>query len=173
MRWSAEELDRLKELHAEKLSGGLIADILSREFHRLITRNAVVGQHFRKGMVVGHGKNPSSPNVPRKPYEPQSQKSWEPRPSVRNGAIVRQSRIPFIDTTPVSDADIPQRQRRDILSLTHETCRYPVGEPGHPDFFFCGAFPMAGKPYCGPHCAVAYMRVPPARRVPFIIRRAA
>jgi hypothetical protein len=33
-------------------------------------------------------------------------------------------------------------------------CAYPYGDAG--DYRFCGHDRIAGKPYCGPHCAIAY-----------------
>ena len=35
-------------------------------------------------------------------------------------------------------------------------CQWPEGDPGHPDFHFCGATAQAGKPYCPEHHARAY-----------------
>lgn len=57
----------------------------------------------------------------------------------------------------IADIDIPQAQRvASVLDLTHEHCRWPVGDPGTPNFFFCGARPIEGLSYCGAHCRVAY-----------------
>jgi GcrA cell cycle regulator len=39
-----------------------------------------------------------------------------------------------------------------LLDLNNESCRWPVGDPGKPGFFFCGeakADLSAGRPYCG------------------------
>lgn len=36
-------------------------------------------------------------------------------------------------------------------------CLWPIGDPGDPDFHFCGAPALAGKPYCAEHCAKAYI----------------
>lgn len=37
------------------------------------------------------------------------------------------------------------------------TCRWPVGEPKHADFYFCGEKNVIGKSYCDEHCRVAYV----------------
>jgi GcrA cell cycle regulator len=58
---------------------------------------------------------------------------------------------------PLADADIPLSQRRSLLELDRRTCRWPIGNPGSPDFLFCGAEPRKGKPYCAAHCARAYL----------------
>lgn len=36
-------------------------------------------------------------------------------------------------------------------------CSWPIGEPGKPDFHFCGRQAVPGKPYCAEHCAMAYV----------------
>jgi len=39
------------------------------------------------------------------------------------------------------------------------TCQWPHGEPGRAEFRFCGdPGVIAGRPYCGRHCEVAYRR---------------
>ena len=38
------------------------------------------------------------------------------------------------------------------------SCSWPSGHPGEKDFGFCGKRPMAGKPYCAEHAAMAYVR---------------
>lgn len=43
-----------------------------------------------------------------------------------------------------------------ILSLTERMCKWPVGDPKHPDFHFCGKPVQAGLPYCAEHAAIAY-----------------
>lgn len=45
---------------------------------------------------------------------------------------------------------------RSLLDLDATTCRWPVGEPDHPDFAFCGAAPFKRYPYCLNHCVIAY-----------------
>ena len=53
----------------------------------------------------------------------------------------------------------PSRRGVSLLELTNQTCRFPHGEPGAREFFFCGA-PDAdlegGRPYCARHARLAY-----------------
>lgn len=37
-------------------------------------------------------------------------------------------------------------------------CAWPIGDPGNPDFHFCGEKITEGKPYCETHCEMAYVR---------------
>jgi GcrA cell cycle regulator len=43
-----------------------------------------------------------------------------------------------------------------LLELTEQTCRWPIGDPGHSDFFFCGGQTITALPYCAFHSRVAY-----------------
>ena len=45
-----------------------------------------------------------------------------------------------------------------LESLSSDMCSWPVGNPGDRGFHFCGEPSGPGKPYCGKHCAVAYIR---------------
>jgi GcrA cell cycle regulator len=38
------------------------------------------------------------------------------------------------------------------------SCCWPIGEPGTPEFRFCTAEAITGKPYCTEHAAVAYVK---------------
>lgn len=44
-----------------------------------------------------------------------------------------------------------------LMDLTNTTCRWPIGDPGTPEFRFCGgpSNNIAGRPYCAHHAAVA------------------
>src|SRR5262249_46799656 len=43
-----------------------------------------------------------------------------------------------------------------VCALTPEVCRWPCGDPGHPDFHFC-VNPVAKGSYCARHYALAYV----------------
>ena len=42
-----------------------------------------------------------------------------------------------------------------VCALAPDACRWPCGDPARPDFHFCGS-PVAKKPYCEHHRAMAY-----------------
>jgi GcrA cell cycle regulator len=48
--------------------------------------------------------------------------------------------------------------RRNVFEFTGSVCMWPHGHPGDDDFHFCGERPVAGKPYCATHAAVAYIK---------------
>ena len=50
-----------------------------------------------------------------------------------------------------------------LLELNDRICKWPIGHPGEPDFYFCGAPANPGFPYCVEHCGVAYQAQLPRR----------
>jgi GcrA cell cycle regulator len=60
--------------------------------------------------------------------------------------------------------EIPIEQRKTLLQLNEATCHWPVGDPGSPDFFFCGGQSNEGSPYCNYHSRVAYQPASERRR---------
>ena len=43
-----------------------------------------------------------------------------------------------------------------LMELTERTCKWPIGDPATPDFWFCGLPSQQGKPYCEAHVGVAF-----------------
>jgi GcrA cell cycle regulator len=43
-----------------------------------------------------------------------------------------------------------------LMDLTERTCKWPIGDPATPDFWFCGLPVQQGKPYCEAHVGVAF-----------------
>jgi hypothetical protein len=56
-----------------------------------------------------------------------------------------------------------------ILDLEKNDCRWPIGEPRHPDFHFCGAQVAAGRPYCPLHWHMAFQPAKPRHQPPLTI----
>jgi len=46
---------------------------------------------------------------------------------------------------------IPASERKTVQTLTSNDCRWPIGDPQHADFHFCGRRKVAGFPYCEFH----------------------
>jgi GcrA cell cycle regulator len=142
MWWTAEWDGRLIELHAMKHSGGMIAESLTAEFHRTFTRNAVISRIYRLKLgMVGYGKRPAILYPPRKAHKKQIH--------LGNGALKTSIPLPVEAVEETSFCCT-------FAELNSNTCRWPIGEPGTPDFCFCGAPPQPEKPYCAAHCARAY-----------------
>jgi GcrA cell cycle regulator len=158
MSWTDERVELLKKLWSDGLSASQIAAELGG-----ITRNAVIGKVHRLGLS-GRAKAPSS-SVPRqrKPRAA-SQMFRAPRPMIRGNTAL----APAYDYDPEPEPElieniIPIGQRCTLVELTDDKCRWPIGDPGQSDFFFCGGKPSSG-PYCAYHARVAYQPVADRRR---------
>jgi GcrA cell cycle regulator len=69
-----------------------------------------------------------------------------------------------VDTAPVAELFIPVEQRLSLLQLSEHTCKWPIGDPLTPDFYFCGQHSEDGKPYCEFHSRRAYHQLDKKRR---------
>jgi len=167
MSWTTERVDLLKKLWADGLSASQIAAELGG-----VTRNAVIGKVHRLGLS-GRAKTSAPASKPRR-AKPTPSSSTPNRPSVSpqtHGATALK-----IDPTPQVEVEIepeaepiaelvPMSERTTILNLTERTCKWPIGDPGSDDFYFCGRNSDPGVPYCAHHCRIAYQPVADRRRV--------
>jgi GcrA cell cycle regulator len=154
MEWSSERIEQLRSLWHDGLSASQIATHLGG-----ITRNAVIGKAHRLGLTGRPSpiKNRSiSVARPRPPRRPRVEHTHAPR-AVAAAPVhhVRHVEPP----QPVELEDMPGAT---ILTLTDRICKWPIGDPRHPDFHFCGRASAEGLPYCTDHARRAYQ--PPARR---------
>ena len=148
MTWTDERVELLKKLWADELSASQIAGELGG-----ITRNAVIGKVHRLGLS-GRAKSPSS-SAPRA-RKPRSHMLRVSRASMRGNTALALAYE--MEPEPVEQYDnvIPIGQRRTLLELTENTCRWPIGDPASSEFFFCGGPPITGLPYCAHHSRIAY-----------------
>ena len=47
-------------------------------------------------------------------------------------------------------------KKLNLMELTERTCKWPIGDPATPKFWFCGLPVQQGKPYCEAHVTVAF-----------------
>ncbi len=142
MSWTDERVETLKKLWTDGLSASQIAAELGG-----ITRNAVIGKVHRLGMS-GRAKSPSSAAPRPRKAGPHSQMLRVSRPSMRgNTALAHAYELEAEAEPELIDNVIPLGQRRTLLELTEETCRWPIGDPGSADFFFCGGQSITSLPY--------------------------
>lgn len=148
--WDKEGInERMREVLSSGYSFAHVARVLNEEFGTTFTRSAIIGRAHRNGVYVK--------------LDGRKKQGRPPRPRGTDGAMaraiigksVRQEPEPLPEP-PIDDNDIPIEQRKTLLELTSQTCRWPVGEGA--DLFFCGALPMPHQPYCGPHCKRAFGR---------------
>ena len=159
MSWTDERVELLKKLWADGLSASQIAAELGG-----ITRNAVIGKVHRLGLS-GRAKSPSSAAPRQRKARAHPHMLRVSRPAMRGNTALAPAYDYELDAEPEHiDNIIPIGQRRGILELTEETCRWPIGDPGSADFFFCGGQTVTALPYCGYHSRIAYQPAGDRRR---------
>jgi GcrA cell cycle regulator len=181
MGWTEERVELLKKLWLEGLSASQIAAVLGDG----VTRNAVIGKVHRlklSGRAKPANSAPRARTAPRasgvrRPSastgRPSSgiasmMKSRTMGPAPMHGAtalkIDNEFEIEAYVAPQVQELFIPVEQRLSLLQLSEQTCKWPIGDPLTPDFYFCGNHSEEGKPYCEFHSRRAYHQIEKKRR---------
>jgi hypothetical protein len=111
----------------------------------------------RNGPAPGVKKVPKIHPLPRRQFSVSYYGQSPPMPPTAPEAFIASADF---------DATIPVQQRRTLMQLTDKTCRYPVGEPGSAEFFFCGGSTQDNPPYCSFHSNICFSGFPTHRKVP-------
>jgi GcrA cell cycle regulator len=53
------------------------------------------------------------------------------------------------------------RKPKTVATLEKGECRWPIGDPRHPEFHFCGERQAVGRPYCELHWRMAFQDARP------------
>ena len=160
MEWNDETIARLRQFWDEGLSTAEIGRRLG------VSKNAVVGKAHRMvlparpspirrdGPATARASAPrriTGPTLPPLPAD-----CFEPGPSVPPARPPESLAPP---PRPVeAPAPLPVRAVLPVIGR-HSACCWPLGEPGTRSFRFCDGPALAGKPYCGEHAQVAYVKV--------------
>jgi GcrA cell cycle regulator len=125
----------------------IISRELNTEFNTTFTRNAVIGKVDRLNLPKRESKiRALSPACIRRRHDPKFRKPKAKAPTKPS----------YYQVQAQLDSEIPQEQRKTFLELGKHNCRWPVGQVGHPDFFFCGGQAAPKQSYCAGHCVRAY-----------------
>jgi GcrA cell cycle regulator len=114
----------------------------------------IIHRNGWKDRILGQRHSKAGTRKPRQKDKPRGDRRMKISPPLQPQPIV-------IHT----DNIIPVGQRKTLMELDADSCRWPIGQPGHADFFFCGG--LAGEiigndgakkrlSYCAFHCRVAY-----------------
>jgi GcrA cell cycle regulator len=161
MSWTEERVALLKKLWQDGLSASQIAGELGS-----VTRNAVIGKVHRLGLS---GRGQPTSTIKRRPRAsaPSSMRRLRSTTTASVGSLALQTEYEAVAETemrPRRDVVVPIAKRLSIEKLTERTCKWPIGDPGHEDFHFCGHDSLESAPYCEYHAGVAYQTPEPRRR---------
>lgn len=166
--WTDERIETLRKLWAE----GLTCSQIAARFGD-VSRNAVIGKVHRLGLAgramirtKGRGTwTPAKRRAAAKKAAATRSRTKRSRLALLaalplNGRVGESSPVPPTPLPMEVDPPIPLEQRRTVATLTQSCCRWPIGDPQHEDFHFCGAPRTWGFPYCARHTRRAYNSSP-------------
>ncbi|MBB5073871.1 GcrA cell cycle regulator [Bartonella callosciuri] len=174
MSWTCERVELLKKFWSEGLSASQIAAQLGG-----VSRNAVIGKVHRL-KLPGRGKIapgvsrtqkiPVSPSAPPRVRRTPSTVVPTDSVSCSVGATALKMEIVTEDVTETnmptkSNVVVPISRQLNLLQLSENTCRWPVGDPLSSDFHFCGADAGENNPYCAFHAKIAFQPISERRRI--------
>jgi GcrA cell cycle regulator len=150
--WTDERIALLIKRRDNRMSASQIANELG------CSRSAVLGKLNRLGLSSPRPPaRPKPPRTPRRQFSVNYYGQSTPLPPTAPEAFIASADF---------DAAIPVQQRRTLMQLTDKTCRYPVGEPGSAEFFFCGGSTQDNPPYCSFHARICSGGIPIQRKAP-------
>ncbi len=154
-----ELITAIKDCAVKGWSATQTAFYLSELSSLPISKNSVISKAGRLGVFFTSRFVPKR-GARRKKSEGCSK--TKPRRKQRSfnikGTSLEDVEAPTILVTPAQDLAIPIEQRKTARALTNKVCNWPVGDPGTPEFFFCGAKQFNGGPYCEHHTTRAQQR---------------
>lgn len=143
--WTEEKIEILKKMWAAGVIGPQIAKVLGS------TKSAIYEKAKRLNLPPHRQENTRHVSVPSIRRQKSGRLTNVTRIRAKtNGYDPGQQALPF----DLPDESIPLEQRKTIFELDNGTCRWPCGDPGTPEFFYCGnpeADNAAGIPYCRAH----------------------
>lgn len=158
MNWTDERVEKLTKLWADGLSASQIAAQLGG-----VTRNAVIGKVHRLNLPgrtkTGGG---SAPRPKRQQTAARPSSSFNSRPVPRAVSRSGSAAALSVESEAVEqmeearDVVVPIARRLTLVELTERTCKWPVGDPLHDDFYFCGSESGDSTPYCRYHARLAF-----------------
>jgi len=178
MSWTTEMLDFMRPLYIDEgLSASRIAELVNRRFGSSYTRNAIIGKLHRMGWVI-KGRSTAKQAVAR------TSASRERAAKRKELAAAKRAKSPLAALfkgeafpLPASTEElvIPLHERKQLVDLEANDCRWPIGDPMESDFHFCGRGKVDGLPYCEHHCRKAYAAptVRTGQPAPFFLRMGA
>jgi GcrA cell cycle regulator len=139
--WPHEAVEMLERLANDGRTGEEVAFELNKKFGSGLSRSSVLGKAARLDInfrgAARHQRSTKTKNAA------------QAAPAVPAAPIA-----PAL--APVVDIAIPASRRVTLFDLRDGMCRWPIGEPGTPEFRFCGARVPGAGPYCGDHMRIAY-----------------
>jgi GcrA cell cycle regulator len=152
--WTDAEVARLRELWANGRSAAQVA----REIG--CSRLAVIGKAQRLGLRRRDTADAacSISAVPRSPPLTGNDLARAGKAFADRARALARLEAQLRREPVAPEVHSPESRPCSFMELTRDTCRWPVGDPDTPGFYFCGAPPDAGHVYCAHHRHIAHAR---------------
>lgn len=161
--WTSDRIEDLTKHWLDGLSASQVADKIGG-----CSRNAVISKLHRLGLTgraqdANRGRQGVRARIIRKAHAANSNKPIAPGTAAFNAP-----RVPAVEAEPYEstyvEIDVPVADRKSLVDLEKDDCRWPIGDPRHADFHFCNHKKMMGAVYCEHHARVAYQPATPSER---------
>ena len=150
--WTESRAAMLRQFHSEGKTCSFIARQLGT------TKGAISGKIDRLGLNNGGTPKPYKPRPSQSLYKPcgnQNNLNAEAINRKRLSVLKPELRAKDPGITWLEPPAPLQCKRISIMELNSHTCRFPLGDPGEPDFCYCGLPPEPEKSYCQEHNRIA------------------
>lgn len=163
--WTRERIDTLTKLWGDGLSASQVAEKIGG-----CTRNAVISKIHRLGLLgraqdINRGRQGSRGRVNAIRMTRAANNN---KPIAPGSAAFNAPRGPTAEADPYEstyvEIDVPIDERKQLVDLEQNDCRWPIGDPIHDDFHFCNGKKVPSTPYCAHHVNVAYRPFIPSDR---------
>ena len=163
MRWTEDDDAVLRGLIGQRLPASEIGIKMG------CSRAAIIGRSHRIGIYPDSDKptnrrearrrrgRPEDDSMGTRRSKPQRRAEWAVPgryADKKRDAAAKQGRNAARVAAMNVCGDIPIEQRKTFMGLEPGDCRWPVGDPKTPEFFFCGGPQCEGSSYCGLHRAM-------------------
>ncbi|MCA3080563.1 MAG: hypothetical protein ING71_17445 [Rhodocyclaceae bacterium] len=181
-KWTPEQIELMTAHYKEGISASVSAGIISKRFEISLTRNAVIGIRHRLGLVRNISYTHFKTNVHRaidlasinaateaKRRLERAERLAKQKSNKERQEEIRSLKLAVREAMRVDRESkiepLSVHTRDAVLGLKRNSCKFPIGVVGAPDFHFCGKPQSKDSSYCADHKSVCTVYVPMKMKV--------